>query len=75
MSYTCTRDARDRTRSNLIGHGWVDQTGYELELCAHDHQWYQRCVQREQAIAHHTLGWKSMAIVILEPGHSGTAYT
>ena len=46
-------------------HGWVDQTGYEFELCADGHHWYQRCVCREQLIAYHTLGLKSMAVVIL----------
>ena len=67
-----TCDARDRT--DLIELGWVDQTFKELELCASDHHWHQICVRMEQASAHHTLGWKSMATIYLKPGYSGTTY-
>ena len=68
-----TRVASDR--SDSIERGRVDHTGYEFELCADDHHWHQRWVQREQAMSHHTLGWKSMVAVNLEPGHSGSTYT
>ena len=67
------RDARDR--SDLIERGRVDQTGYTFELCARGHNWYQRCIRREQTITRLTLGRKSMAIITLEPGYFGTAYT
>ena len=64
-------------RYSLIECGVVKQAGYKFKLCAHGHHWYrylEMCTEgTSDCMSYPRL--VVMAVVTLESGHSGTAYT